>query len=356
MREQCKREEKANKISLFANKGITMVSLVVTIIVLLILASITIGTLKGKNSTIENALDAKQRTETKAEMEMIEASVAMASAKNKYGNIELEQLDEILAENFGPEKSLDLQEFKEGKGFILKAEDSKNIYEISNDGTVTYLGQDEGKLAVVTVTPKSGRSAKESYNITAIVKTLEEIDSSNIEIKYGWSNKKGTEPETYQSVQVQNGENSTTKTASINTNGLTVPDGKKSEEYYLYVKVKVGEDGKEEIKSFGPYKVGEGGQYWTTTQYSNNEHWVLAANRSVQEDNSAYYWPLTYFSFPVRPVTSAKPDAIKSISFDDGATERIYGIDGMPQRKLQKGLNIIRYRNGKTRKLMISYR
>lgn len=56
----------------------------------------------------------------------------------------------------------------------------------------------------------------------------------------------------------------------------------------------------------GPYKVGEGGQYWTTTEYSSDEHWIIGTNNQIQADNNAYYWPLYYFSFPVRPVTSAQ--------------------------------------------------
>ena len=57
----------------------------------------------------------------------------------------------------------------------------------------------------------------------------------------------------------------------------------------------------------GPYKVGEGGQYWTITAYSETAHWILATNNATQNDDNAYYWPLSYFSFPVRPVTSEIP-------------------------------------------------
>ena len=56
-----------------------------------------------------------------------------------------------------------------------------------------------------------------------------------------------------------------------------------------------------------PYKVGEGGQYWTITAYSETAHWILATNNATQNDDNAYYCPLSYFSFPVRPVTSEIP-------------------------------------------------
>ena len=44
-------------------KGITLISLVITIILLIILAGITIGTLTGENGIIEKAKNAKQSTE-----------------------------------------------------------------------------------------------------------------------------------------------------------------------------------------------------------------------------------------------------------------------------------------------------
>ena len=56
-------------------------------------------------------------------------------------------------------------------------------------------------------------------------------------------------------------------------------------------------------QSAGPYGVGIGGQYWTYTPFEDiNTHWILAANSPQQYDDNAYYWPLHYFSFPVRPV------------------------------------------------------
>ncbi len=45
------------------NKGITLIALVVTIIILLILAGVTIATLRGDNGLITRARDAKIATE-----------------------------------------------------------------------------------------------------------------------------------------------------------------------------------------------------------------------------------------------------------------------------------------------------
>ena len=45
------------------NKGITIIALVITIIILLILAAVTIATLTGENGIITKAMEAKQKTE-----------------------------------------------------------------------------------------------------------------------------------------------------------------------------------------------------------------------------------------------------------------------------------------------------
>ena len=45
------------------NHGITLIALVITVIVLLILAAISITMLTGDNSILKRAVDAKERTE-----------------------------------------------------------------------------------------------------------------------------------------------------------------------------------------------------------------------------------------------------------------------------------------------------
>ena len=49
----------------FHNKGITLIALVITIVVLLILASVSIAMLTGDNGILTKANEAKQQTEYK---------------------------------------------------------------------------------------------------------------------------------------------------------------------------------------------------------------------------------------------------------------------------------------------------
>ena len=54
------------------NRGITLLALVITIIILLILAGITISAITGDNGIIKNAGQAKEETEIDNEKEIIE--------------------------------------------------------------------------------------------------------------------------------------------------------------------------------------------------------------------------------------------------------------------------------------------
>ena len=70
--------KKSNKQKLMTNKGITLIALVITIIVLLILAGVSIATLTGQNGILTQANTAKTHTEIGKEKE--EISIAYSGA------------------------------------------------------------------------------------------------------------------------------------------------------------------------------------------------------------------------------------------------------------------------------------
>ena len=78
------------------NKGITLIALVITVIILLILAGITVGAITGDNGIIDNAGQAKEKTEIANEKEIIEKATVQAMGNNKYGNIEESELQKQL--------------------------------------------------------------------------------------------------------------------------------------------------------------------------------------------------------------------------------------------------------------------
>ena len=86
-----------NKIK--STKGITLISLVITIIILLILAGVTVATLMGDNGLINKTKDAKIKTEIAGIKEEIQTDILGKQAENN-GNISDDSLKEIL-EKYG---------------------------------------------------------------------------------------------------------------------------------------------------------------------------------------------------------------------------------------------------------------
>ena len=86
-------------------KGITLIALVVTIIVLIILASISIGTLTGKNGIIGQSKDAKEQTEIAEEKEVVSLAATKAAGVDRYGNVTKDNLEKELDELAGEGKT-----------------------------------------------------------------------------------------------------------------------------------------------------------------------------------------------------------------------------------------------------------
>ena len=123
-------------------RGITLIALVITIIVLLILAGVTIATLTGDNGILTKAQEAKTETEEGEEKEKVKLSAVGALAKDNGGEIKEQYLDEELANNFG-EKGTDYN--LEGSGpFTVTIIESGRSYLINEDGTIEEAIKREG--------------------------------------------------------------------------------------------------------------------------------------------------------------------------------------------------------------------
>ena len=85
----CKTQIKTN---IQNQTGITLLVLVITIIILLILAGITINAITADNGIINNAGQAKEEAEIANEKEIVEKATVQAMGNNKYGNIEESEL------------------------------------------------------------------------------------------------------------------------------------------------------------------------------------------------------------------------------------------------------------------------
>ena len=123
-------------------KGITLIALVITIIVLLILAGVTIATLTGDNGILTKATESKDKTEEGEEEEKVKLSAMGALAKDNGGEIKEGYLDEELANQFG-EKGTEYN--LEGSGpFTVTIIESGRSYIINEDGTIGEAIKREG--------------------------------------------------------------------------------------------------------------------------------------------------------------------------------------------------------------------
>ena len=83
-----------NRSKIKTNKGITLIALVITIIVLLILAGVTIAMITGDNGIITKAKEAKQKTTEAGAKEKVQTEVAGSIGAD--GNINIDELNRNL--------------------------------------------------------------------------------------------------------------------------------------------------------------------------------------------------------------------------------------------------------------------
>ena len=116
----------------WTSQGITLIALIITIIILLILAGVTIGTLTGDNSLINQAGEAKEEAEVASEKEAIDNATIEAMGKNKYGNLEEGEFQNALdSQTGGKAEVTDI-----GNSFEVYFTDSRRYYEVDSDGNI----------------------------------------------------------------------------------------------------------------------------------------------------------------------------------------------------------------------------
>ena len=247
--------------------GITLLALVITIIVLLILAGITIGAITGDNGIIQNALSAKEQTEIANEREIVEEATVRAMGKNKRGNIVKDELQEELDKITGEGKTI-VTEDKEELGYFVKFVDSGRIYKVSIDGEVEYLGKEDELItqADIIADPESNTTVELIQQVDLTVKTPIEIEGAEYSLVYAWNQDEENAPEDTKFLEanlIGEGRIRTTTVYSSDTVGG---------DYYLWVRIVVGEIEREAC--FGPYAI--------------KDHTTLVATSEETESTSGF--------------------------------------------------------------------
>ena len=131
---------KRNK-SIKQSKGITLIALVITIIVLLILAGVTVAILTGDNGLISKSGEAKKQAEISDGLEQLE--IAVTQSANKRGNIDTTKLAKNLSKINGikyinsEKEEVDITENTEIE-LTAKVKLKGYNYKINNEGNVSY--------------------------------------------------------------------------------------------------------------------------------------------------------------------------------------------------------------------------
>ena len=114
--------------------GITLIVLVVTIVVLMILAGISISVLSGENGIITQSRKAKEETEIAEEKEIVNESSAIAAKENVYGYIEEDILQEVLDDRVGKDKTT-VSKFVDT--IFVTFNETQRTYPIDADGQIS---------------------------------------------------------------------------------------------------------------------------------------------------------------------------------------------------------------------------
>lgn len=120
------------------NKAITLIALVITIIVLLILAGISIATLTGENGLLVKANEAKEVTEKAQSKEKLKIEV-MGSINNS-GKFDKDEFKENIKDNLG----LTDNDIKDNEDGSISVTVDGNDFNVSTEGEVTDSKKEVG--------------------------------------------------------------------------------------------------------------------------------------------------------------------------------------------------------------------
>ena len=152
------------KLNLKERKGITLIALVITIIVLLILAGISIATLTGQNGILTQAQNAKTTTENKSAEEKVKLAIMAARADD--GTLTVEKLRTELAKYEGT---------VEGDTSSVTAKVDGKTFTVDEKGNVELAGSESVKIkpgTVVSLTSTKG-TTEEFYVLSYDERTQE---------------------------------------------------------------------------------------------------------------------------------------------------------------------------------------
>ena len=239
-----------SKIECKRNKGITLIALVVTIIVLLILAGVSINMLTGQNGILNRASEAKEKTGNAQTEELVK--FAVMSSIGTDGLIDLNQLKTEIESQGGRVT---------GTTFPVTVTIGNSLYQIDQTGNITEAGTTPQISYTVTntdgteITDTANSNLPESAKLNVTITNISELTVTSIKIKKS----SGTEI-TGATIDLSKG----TASVEITENGNYVVE--------IVATDKKGKNASAnpEIQVSGKIKVANLEANWTTADSSNN--------------------------------------------------------------------------------------
>lgn len=127
------------------NKGVTLVALVITIIVLLILAGVTLSMVVGNNGLFKKAKDSDAAMAAATAVEKVSLAVADAQADSYAKNTEYSDADAVVT-------AVNLSLTSEGDGYSLDTTADGGAYKVKKDTTIVKTKDGADLKATITVT------------------------------------------------------------------------------------------------------------------------------------------------------------------------------------------------------------
>ena len=230
------------------NKGITLVALVVTIVILLILAGITIELTLGSDGIIQKTKFAKNQSCMQSDKEAIQ--IAYSTVYHLYDKVvTAQELQEQLIYD-GKDAECETVENNKIKVKIVKCEHEFLVDPSTGDiENTTSDGKPVENKISIEVDPSSSTTESYKQQVVITVKSSRETITDN-SVKILWT----TDDSDNEPVGLANGTDLSVENKDEKTmNSETVYTATTSGDYYLWVKAII--NGKSTSQKFGPYKL-----------------------------------------------------------------------------------------------------
>ena len=262
------------KLNLKERKGITLIALVITIIVLLILAGVSVAMLTGQNGILTQAQSAKTTNTNKSAEEKVKLAVMAARSQSEDASLDLEKLTAEVTTNYGGQV--------EGGAFPATVTIDGKSFTVDSDGNVELAGSKPQITNAKVTTDATGST--EAANDTAEGTTLYVTFGATLEngtitkVIDNDGNKEMTASNgIYSKAITKNGTYTFTITGTGENGEVTTPNATVQVKKYAS-KVKVGD--------FVNYSAGN----WTAADMTKiqNSGAKIAANNSTNKPSSNF--------------------------------------------------------------------